>query len=111
MKETDVESSNLFTNIPANLSEELFTLMAEGENVRVERIVSKGHSSPASGWYDQPDNEWVVVLRGEAKISFESGKTVHLKAGDYLDIPAHTKHAVVWTKADLETVWLAIHYL
>ena len=92
------------------MSEEQFSELVRGNNVRVERIVSKGHSSPASGWYDQAENEWVAVLKGAAKIAFESGDEVHLIAGNHLTIPAHTKHKVTWTTPDIETIWLAVHY-
>ena len=104
------DSGNLFESIPQQLSEEIFSDLLRGENVRIERIVSKGHSSPASGWYDQADNEWVAVLKGAARIAFENGEEVELTSGCYLTIPAHTKHKVTWTTPDTETVWLAVHY-
>jgi cupin 2 domain-containing protein len=50
-----------------------------------------------------------MVLQGEAIIAFES-EEVHLNAGDYCNIPAHTKHKVTWTLPECETVWLAVHY-
>ena len=62
---------NIFSDIPANLSEELVQTLAESDSVRIERIVSCGHSSPDGFWYDQHENEWVVVLRGAARLLFE----------------------------------------
>jgi cupin 2 domain-containing protein len=78
--------------------------------VRIERIVSRGHSSPETGWYDQEQNEWVVVLRGAASVVFEDGRSIDLKEGDFLDIPAHSRHRVDWTDPKAATVWLAVHY-
>jgi cupin 2 domain-containing protein len=102
---------NLFDNIPADLPEELFEQLVESSCVRIERIVSKGHSSPESGWYDQEENEWVVVLKGAAKLRFEQdGKLVELDAGDYINIPARVRHRVEWTNPEMETVWLAFFY-
>lgn len=101
---------NLFAVIPSDLSEEVFETLAGSDSVRIERIVSRGHTSPETGWYDQSDNEWVVVLRGDAEIEFESGSIVHLGEGDYLNIPAHAKHRVTRTSRDPATIWLAIHY-
>jgi len=105
-----IDIENLFDSLPEAISEELFTEIAHGENVKIERIVSRGHTSPKSGWYDQDDNEWVVVLKGEAKLSFENSNDVHLVAGSHLNIPAHTKHKVTWTTPNTETIWLAVHY-
>ena len=105
-----LDIGNLFDSIPKNISEELFTQLVHGQEFRVERIISKGHTSPESGWYDQDENEWVVVLQGEAKLTFLDRHTEHLVAGSYINIPARTKHRVSWTSPDVETIWLAIHY-
>ena len=104
------ELANLFESLPEDISNEIFSELVRGDNIKIERIVSKGHRSPASGWYDQTENEWVAVLKGEAKIMFENGEKVHLIAGSHLTIPAHTKHKVTWTTPDIETIWLAVHY-
>lgn len=101
---------NIFDCIPENLDEEIFQQLVDGDSVRIERIISRGHSSPESGWYDQDRNEWVLVLKGEAVLLLEDEQTVNLKAGDYINIPAHKKHRVEWTDPDSETIWLAVHY-
>jgi cupin 2 domain-containing protein len=102
--------NNIFEAIPADLPEELFDSLVDNSAVRIERIVSRGHTSPPSGWYDQAQNEWVIVLKGQAVLAFEQGETVTLKAGDFLAIPAHSKHRVEWTAQDADTIWLAVHY-
>jgi cupin 2 domain-containing protein len=101
---------NLFESLPEDISDEIFSELVRGDSIKIERIVSKGHLSPASGWYDQAENEWVAVLKGEARIAFENGEEIHLTAGCHLIIPAHTKHKVTWTTPDTETIWLAVHY-
>jgi cupin 2 domain-containing protein len=105
---TDI--GNLFESIPEQFNQEQFSDIVRADNVRIERITSTGQSSPPSGWYDQADNEWVAVLKGEAKIAFENEAEVHLTPGCHLTIPAHTKHRVTWTTPDTETIWLAVHY-
>lgn len=101
---------NLFQAIPSDLSEEVFECIAESDSVRIERIISKGHTSPASGWYDQDQHEWVVVLKGEAKIEIQDEGEQHLLPGSHLNIPAHQRHRVTWTRPDTETIWLTVHY-
>lgn len=105
-----IDIGNLFESLPEDISKEVFSEIIQGENIRIERIISKGHSSPEAGWYDQDDNEWVIVLKGEAKLSFENNDDVHLVSGSHLNIPPHTKHKVTWTKPNTETIWLAVHY-
>lgn len=101
---------NIFDQIPDNLEQEFFQTLLESGQLKIERIISKGHTSPECGWYDQQHNEWVMVLTGEATIEFENENPVHLSAGSYLEIGAHKKHKVTRTHPDRETIWLAVHY-
>ncbi len=101
---------NLFEGIPDRLPEERFEELVSGKAVTVERIVSRGHASPETGWYDQPRHEWVLVLQGRGAVAFEEGEEVTLGPGDHLLIPAHRRHRVAWTDPDRDTVWLAVHY-
>ncbi|MFO8045890.1 MAG: cupin domain-containing protein [Halomonas sp.] len=101
---------NLLEGIPDLLPEERFEELASAESVTVERIVSRGHTSPETGWYDQPRHEWVLVLQGRGVIAFEEDEEVTLGPGDDLLIPAHRRHRVAWTAPDEVTVWLAVHY-
>lgn len=100
---------NLLSNLPTYLPKELVTVLQEAQGVRIERIVSTGHRSPEDFWYDQAENEWVLVLTGFAMVEFED-RTVQLNPGDYLNIPARTLHRVEWTAAGEPTVWLAVFY-
>jgi cupin 2 domain-containing protein len=102
---------NIFKNIPDDLPEEVFETLQAAAGVTIERIVSKGHRSPKGFWYDQERHEWVLVLKGSACILYENQQCpIVLGPGDYLNIPAHTRHRVEWTDPDQETVWLAIYY-
>ncbi len=56
--------TNLFADLPAHLPAELVTKLLDTADVRIERIISHGHASPADFWYDQPQAEWVIVLKG-----------------------------------------------
>jgi cupin 2 domain-containing protein len=100
---------NLLSNLPQNLPEELTTVLLKGDQVRIERIVSTGHKSPEGFWYDQSEQEWVMVLQGAARLQFED-RVVEMTAGDWINIPAHHKHRVEWTSPDEPTVWLAVFY-
>lgn len=102
---------NLFTDLPTDLPAELIDVLTQNKHVRIERIVSTGQASPEGFWYDQDEAEWVVVLKGEAKLLFEGdAEPLPLKPGDHVTIPAHSKHRVEWTSPDEPTVWLAVFY-
>ena len=101
---------NIFKNIPQTLQEELFEEIVKSESVKIERIISDGHASPKSGWYDSAQNEWVIVLQGEAILSFENEADVALKRGDHHNIPAHKRHKVAYTSLSEKTIWLAVYY-
>ncbi len=102
--------NNIFDKIPTCLKQEIVEPLIEQDSVRIERIISKGHKSPEAGWYDQDQNEWVMVLRGEAILAFEGASSITLKEGDFVDIKAHRKHKVEWTDPAIETIWLAVRY-
>lgn len=102
---------SLYKDIPAELPEELFESICSTENVRIERIVSKGHASPEGFWYDQDWNEFVLVVQGSAGLLIEGrDEGVTLNAGDYLNIGSNIRHRVEWTDSACETIWLAVHY-
>jgi cupin 2 domain-containing protein len=103
------EISNLFVDINTSSPQELFTTLHEAGSVRIERIVSYGQASLEGFWYDQDQDEWVIVLQGAAKLEFED-RTVEMNRGDYLHIRAHQKHRVEWTSPDEPTIWLAVHF-
>jgi len=101
---------NIFSNIPSDIPNEIFEDIITTEKLRIERIVSKGQTSPDTGWYDQNENEWLIVLSGYGVIEYINGVKVKLKQGDYLNIEAHELHRVIDTSSDEATVWLAIFY-
>jgi cupin 2 domain-containing protein len=107
-------TANIFTDIPmdsaAKSGAEIFQNLAAGRHVRIERIISRGHSSAPDYWYEQTESEWVMVVEGAAILSFEGGEQISLAAGDYIDIAAGRKHRVAWTDPDAVTIWLAVYY-
>lgn len=105
-------TKNIFLHLPAaDQEEEFFEQLVGSGDVRIERIASLGHTSPEDFWYDQEHNEWVLVLQGQARLLFEEGREiVDLAPGDWLNIPAHARHRVVWTDPGERTIWLAVHY-
>jgi cupin 2 domain-containing protein len=103
-------TANIFANIPNDLPHELFETLKTNASFRIERIVSQGHASAEGFWYDQDQDEWILLLRGAARLRFEDdGRLVELARGDFIDIPAHKRHRVEWTDPGQPTVWLAIH--
>ena len=106
-----MQSGNIFSAIPKDLDQEAFEEIINSGNFRIERIMSRGHSTPPGQWYDQDQDEWVIVLAGSAALLFEgSDQAIALQPGDYVNIPAHVKHKVEWTNQAEETIWLAVHY-
>ena len=102
---------HLFTDLPNAVAEECVAVLAENRNIRIERIVSTGQSSPPGFWYDQDEHEWVVLLQGGAKLLFDGdAHSLQLDPGDHVLIPAHKRHRVAWTRPDVPTIWLAVFF-
>ena len=104
-------AGNLFEALPQQLSAEEFTELARGRTFRLERIVSTGQATPPGEWFDQPADEWVVLLSGSAVLQVEGEAQRRLLfPGDWLHLPAHQRHRVEATATDRPTVWLALHF-
>jgi len=102
--------TNLFDGIPADLPRELFQTLLAMPGVRIERIVSLGHASPEGFWYDQEAHEWVLLVAGAARLTLEGDRTIDLRPGAFVEIPARRRHRVEWTDPTGPTIWLAIHH-
>ncbi len=105
-------SANLFADLPpAPEAAERFTDLLRRPGVRIERIVSTGQCSPPDFWYDQAEGEWVLVLRGAARLRFADEEADRwLGPGDWVEIAPHRRHRVEWTAPDEVTVWLAVFF-
>ncbi|WP_231612379.1 cupin domain-containing protein [Novipirellula galeiformis] len=101
----------MFADLPSELPAELVHVLVETPSIRIERIVSTGQRSDAGFWYDQNESEWVIVLKGQAELSFADGTPPKsMCPGDHVMIPAHQKHRIEWTSPSEPTVWLAIFF-
>jgi len=99
---------NIFDLPKLPLSEELITVLAEGAGIRVERIISSGQ---VSGWYDQPETEFVVLLDGNAVIEYDDSHSITMSKGDTLLIKPRERHRVSYTSCDPPCVWLCVFFV
>jgi cupin 2 domain-containing protein len=97
---------NLFSDLPEPATGEVFEPLLQAQGVTVERITSS--SPPDDTSYDQPADEWVCLLQGEAELTV-AGERVRMRAGDFLHLPARTPHRVLVTSENPRCVWLAVH--
>ncbi len=104
------QPSNLFDELPTAVTDEIFQTILKTPDIRIERIVSQGQTSPEGFWYDQDTHEWVLLIQGAARLEFEGEEPIELKSGSFIHIPAHRRHRVAWTDPHQQTLWLAIHY-
>ena len=108
---------NLYSEIPTAarsyptevISKLVGTTSPNGGNaMKIERIVSSGHTTD---YVSQDDDEFVVLLQGQAKVIFQESaggieNVQELQIGDYLFIPKGTRHRVAETSKDPLAVWL-----
>jgi cupin 2 domain-containing protein len=103
-------SGNIF-NLPEKspVEYELFEEILSNNDILIERIISTGQKTPEGKWLQQDRDEWVMLLQGEAKLSFENDGSLILKKGDYIFIPTAARHRVEYTSVEPPCVWIAIH--
>ncbi len=109
-KEPKPDFGDLFGALPDASRDEQFATLLERSGLRIVRIVSDGQATPPGEWFDQDDDEWVVVMSGRAGLRIEGESDVRsLAPGGYAYLPAHCRHRVEWTDPEEPTIWLAIH--
>jgi cupin 2 domain-containing protein len=102
---------NLFSPLPDARAGEAIDAVFSRPGLCIERIVSHGQASPPGFWYDQPEEEWVLVLAGAASLRFaDEAAPRRLEPGDFVEIAPHRRHRVEWTDPARPTVWLAVFY-
>src|SRR5690606_19813818 len=78
-------TANLFADAAPPPEGERFDVLLTHRNLVVERIVSSARIDPQE--YVQVEDEWVVLLRGEAVLEV-GGEVVRLGVGDHCFLPA-----------------------
>ena len=95
---------NLFADASPPWEGERFDVLLRHKGLTIERIVSSPRI--AHERYVQPQDEWVVLLQGQAVLDVD-GRKVALTPGDHLFLPAQTPHAVLQVSDG--ALWLAVH--
>lgn len=104
-------AGNLLQSPCPPAGEERLDVLLQSPDLRLERIHSCAHSTASGQWYDQPQSEWVLLLRGSARLRFEDeAETRDLAVGDSLLIAPRRRHRVVATDPDPGTLWLALFW-
>jgi cupin 2 domain-containing protein len=104
-----MQPRNILASLPDAKAAENTDTLITARGVRLERIVSLGQVTPEGIWYDQDEAEWVLLIRGSARLAIAGEPAVReLQAGDTLFLPARCRHRVTWTDPDQPTVWLAL---
>ena len=98
---------NIFDMPALPMPEELTTILAESDSVRIERIVSTGQ---VTDWYDQAETEFVTLLEGCAVIEFANDRTVALSRGDTIILKPHDRHRVSYTTSEPPCIWLCVFF-
>lgn len=96
--------ANLFHDSQPPAQGERFETLLSHRNLVVERIVSSSRIESVD--YVQEQDEWVLLARGEARMTV-AGEAIELAAGDHLFLAAGTPHRVERTSEG--ALWLAIH--
>ena len=99
-----ISVSNLFNYELPERDKEIITTLLKHKNIEVKRIVSNSLITPNT--FKQKEDEFVILLEGSAKLEI-NGEIKTLKRGDFLFIPANTKHTLL--KTNKKAIWLAIH--
>ena len=85
-------------------TDETFTTLLEHKNIKINHIVSSDSVEPIT--YIQEEDEWLVLLEGEATLLIDNKEKI-LTKGETLFIPAKVPHSVL--KTSVGTVWITVY--
>ena len=95
--------NNLYHTETPVPNSEIFTPLFQNQTLKIESI--RSWLKAPGEIYDQQEDEWVVLLIGEASLQID-GERLNLRGGDYCFIPRHTRHQVLSTSSD--ALWLGV---
>jgi len=98
-----IQECNLYESPEPAPDNEVFSILFQNPALRIESI--RSWLNHPGEWYNQSEDEWVVLLEGKARLEIHDG-IVELNRGDSLFIPKHTPHRVVWTSKNAH--WLGV---
>lgn len=85
--------------------EETVTVLYDSDGTRIEQIISWGQATDENFWYDQDEDEWLILLKGRAVLRYDDSLLALRKGKPHL-IPAHVRHQVAATTSP--TIWLCV---
>ncbi|MDD5053341.1 MAG: cupin domain-containing protein [Sulfuricurvum sp.] len=94
---------NIYNRHYPDENHEIFSPIFTSPALRIESI--RSWLKTPGEWYNQNEDEWVLLLEGEALLELDN-KTFALIKGNYLFIPKQTKHRVLSTSEN--ALWLGI---
>ena len=106
----EILKGNIFKDPPLNeFQPESFETLVKTMAIHIERIVTNPHFQAPGQWFDQENDEWVLLAEGEAEIELITGEIIKLKKGDYFLIPSLMRHRLYSVSNNPGCVWLGIH--
>lgn len=82
---------------------ECFETLHQNKNIKIEAI--RSHLIRPGEHYNQKEDEWVVLIRGKAKLRVNE-TIITLAEGESLFLPKHTPHQVLSTSED--ALWIGV---
>jgi cupin 2 domain-containing protein len=98
-----ININNLYEGDYPAENNEVFSILFQNRTLKIESIRSS--LKTAGELYDQDQDEWVLLLKGEAQMEIID-EIRSIRAGDYLFLPKHTPHRVISTSDN--ALWLGV---
>ena len=98
-----IRIDNLYKGTKPTENNEIFSTLFHNETLKIESI--RSNLKRPGELYDQDQDEWVLLLKGEAKIEIVD-EIREMGPGDYLFLPKNTLHRVISTSEN--ALWLCI---
>lgn len=107
---SDIHNNLLQEDLPAS-GRESERILLQQDQWWLTLINSNEASTPSGEWMSQETFEWVLLLRGSARIRCDNPREeIDLSVGDHWFCPPYRRHRVERTDPAPGTLWLALHW-
>jgi cupin 2 domain-containing protein len=98
-----IRPNNLYNQISPDENTEVFTTLFQNDSIKIESI--RSWLKTPGEIYNQEQDEWVILLEGEAELEIDN-QIIILKKGDNFLVPKHTIHRVLSTTKN--ALWIGV---
>lgn len=85
--------------------------LLESNIIKVQRVVAQGQASNPGVYCPQPDNDFLIMLKGQMDLDYEQSSKVSLRPEDFIVTTEGQTNRIDSTSRNEDSVWLKVNFM